>query len=166
VSEVAAIQHVDAVVVPEAIVSLEDLVATLPIAVALGIASAGAAAIVRGGFTPTASILFTNARLIPCMATETVHRIVPSYSGGAAGAASDAGARAVASGGHPGARFIDVIRDGFDRGAGRLSDEDGDGLRDSRLLAQLGIVLGLVYMAFLTVWFWATRVRWNPRNLG
>jgi len=47
-----------------------------------------------------------------------------------------------------------------------VPDEDGDGLRDSRLLAQLGIVLGMVYLAFLTVWFWATRLRWNPRDVA
>ena len=28
---------------------------------------------------------------------------------------------------------------------------------------QIGIVLGTVYVAFLTVWFWATRVRLKPR---
>jgi hypothetical protein len=28
---------------------------------------------------------------------------------------------------------------------------------------QLGMLLGVVYLAFLSVWFWATRVRWNQR---
>ena len=28
---------------------------------------------------------------------------------------------------------------------------------------QIGIVLGTIYLAFLTVWFWATRVRLKPR---
>jgi hypothetical protein len=35
---------------------------------------------------------------------------------------------------------------------------------DRRLLVQIGVVLGTVYLAFLTVWFWATRLRWNPRT--
>ena len=30
-------------------------------------------------------------------------------------------------------------------------------------MAQIGIVLGTIYMAFLTIWFWATRVRWSAR---
>jgi hypothetical protein len=34
---------------------------------------------------------------------------------------------------------------------------------DSRLVMQIGMLLGVVYLAFLTVWFWATRLRWNPR---
>ena len=29
---------------------------------------------------------------------------------------------------------------------------------------QVGMVLGTVYLAFLTVWFWATRLRWSPRS--
>jgi hypothetical protein len=32
------------------------------------------------------------------------------------------------------------------------------------LLARIGIVLGTIYLAFLTLWFWLTRVRWNVRN--
>jgi hypothetical protein len=55
------------------------------------------------------------------------------------------------------------VRDGFLRGAGYLDVED-DEASDVRLLMQLGIVLGTIYLAFLTVWFWATRLRWNPRN--
>ena len=39
----------------------------------------------------------------------------------------------------------------------RRNESDGD------LLLKLGVVLGTVYVAFLTVWFWATRLRWNPR---
>ena len=51
------------------------------------------------------------------------------------------------------------IRDGFDLiRRGRVDYEQGD---TSRLLMQVGMVLGTVYVAFLTVWFWATRLRWN-----
>ena len=56
-----------------------------------------------------------------------------------------------------------VVRDGFLRGAG-LHDESDDQASDTRLLMQLGMVLGTIYLAFLTVWFWATRLRWNPGN--
>jgi hypothetical protein len=34
--------------------------------------------------------------------------------------------------------------------------------RDPRLMLQIGAVLGLVYLAFLAVWFWATRFRMRP----
>jgi hypothetical protein len=26
------------------------------------------------------------------------------------------------------------------------------------------MLLGFVYLGFLTIWFWATRLRWNPRT--
>ena len=55
------------------------------------------------------------------------------------------------------------IRDGFEQVVARNGDEDAEGLRDARLLMQIGIVLGTVYLAFLTVWFWATRMRATPR---
>jgi hypothetical protein len=29
---------------------------------------------------------------------------------------------------------------------------------------QVAMLLGLAYVAFLTVWFWGTRVRWNGRS--
>jgi hypothetical protein len=54
------------------------------------------------------------------------------------------------------------IRDGFLRGATGSADDDG--ASDTRLLMQIGMLLGTVYLAFLTVWFWATRLRWNPRT--
>jgi hypothetical protein len=56
-----------------------------------------------------------------------------------------------------------TVRDGFLRGAGRVEDA-GDEAIDTRLLMQVGMVLGTVYIAFLTVWFWATRLRWSPRT--
>ena len=38
------------------------------------------------------------------------------------------------------------------------------GLGDSRLMLQIGVLLGLAYLVFLTVWVWATRLR--PRLRG
>jgi hypothetical protein len=57
--------------------------------------------------------------------------------------------------------IVHPLRDGFGRAVRPTADSDS--LRDSRLLAQIGIVLGTIYLAFLTVWFWATRLRWNAR---
>jgi hypothetical protein len=48
--------------------------------------------------------------------------------------------------------------EGFDQ-ATRDAKEAKDGFSDSRLMGQIGMALGVVYLAFLSVWFWATRVR-------
>jgi hypothetical protein len=50
------------------------------------------------------------------------------------------------------------------RGAGRLAEEVSEAERDARLLRQLGYALGFVYAAFLVVWLWATRIRWQVRD--
>ena len=160
---------------PESVIPLDDLAQVLPIAITLGIASVGAGVIARGGLSPAASIAFTNVRLIPCIASDAVQRIVPSFGGGTGSGTSGTShqangtshrGRVVPSGRQSGGGMIDVIREGFDRSVGRVGpDEDGESLRDSRMLAQLGMVLGIVYLSFLTVWFWATRLRWNPRKL-
>jgi hypothetical protein len=34
-----------------------------------------------------------------------------------------------------------------------------EGLTDTRRLVQIGLVLGMAYVAFLTFWFWGTRGR-------
>jgi hypothetical protein len=102
-----------------------------------------------------AQILFTNVRLIPCYWTDNVSRSVAAVG-------SRAGGR-VSAGGVAGRLNFEglagEIRDGFMRGAGRLAEDGYDEATDNRLLMQLGIVLGTVYMAFLTIWFWATRIR-------
>ena len=56
------------------------------------------------------------------------------------------------------------FHDGFMRGAGRLAEEVSESDRDARLLRQLGYGLGFVYAAFLIVWLWATRIRWQVRE--
>jgi hypothetical protein len=30
-------------------------------------------------------------------------------------------------------------------------------------MIQLGLAIGLIYVAFVTAWLWLTRVRWNLR---
>jgi hypothetical protein len=44
----------------------------------------------------------------------------------------------------------------------QISAQNYAGSRDPRLMLQLGAVLGLVYVGFLAVWFWATRFRLRP----
>jgi hypothetical protein len=41
----------------------------------------------------------------------------------------------------------------------RPSPEVAEGLTDTRRLVQIGLVLGMAYVAFLTFWFWGTRTR-------
>jgi hypothetical protein len=54
--------------------------------------------------------------------------------------------------------FLDCRKAGPLTG-GPLADRDGETARDGRLLMQMGMLLGMVYVAFLTAWFWATRLR-------
>ena len=42
---------------------------------------------------------------------------------------------------------------------GQIGSENS---RDPRLMIRIGATLGLVYLAFLAVWFWATRFRMRP----
>jgi hypothetical protein len=47
-----------------------------------------------------------------------------------------------------------------DRRIGRaIAVENG---KDPRLMLGIAAALGLVYLAFLAVWFWATRIRIRP----
>ena len=124
-----------------------------------GLLAAGAITIVRGGFSPTSSIMFTNIRLLPGFVNATIHRsgvteIVGLPRVGGAAVAEIVPPRVVPAIGS----ITEPIRDGFERvRRGPVDYEDGD----ARLLMQVGVALGTLYVAFLTVWFWATRLRWN-----
>jgi hypothetical protein len=47
----------------------------------------------------------------------------------------------------------------FMMGAGGAVIPRGESFADSRLMMQLGLAFGLLYAVFLSVWFWATRLR-------
>jgi hypothetical protein len=49
-------------------------------------------------------------------------------------------------------------------GAGVVAIPRSAPLGDGRLMVQVGIVLGFVYAAFLSFWFWATRLRVPPHR--
>jgi hypothetical protein len=102
--------------------------------------------------------MVANVRLVPSIAGATIERTGV--------AAVDAGSRlgsgvATAAGSVLGS-VVDPVREGFGRAVRPTARSDS--VHDSRLLAQIGIVLGTVYLAFLTLWFWATRVRWSVRG--
>ena len=120
-----------------------------------------------GVCSPGAAVMFTNVRLVPCLVGSAVERsamvgtqAVSRFGTGDRGEGDNRKRAAVPV---IVGTIVDPIRDGFERVVARGRAEDAEGLRDARLLMQLGIVLGTVYIAFLTVWFWATRVRLKPR---
>jgi hypothetical protein len=44
--------------------------------------------------------------------------------------------------------------------------ETPESLRDTRLMTKIGLLLGIGYLLFLMVWFWATRIRPRPARAG
>ena len=141
------------------------------IATAAAITVASVAIAVRPSTVATAEFFLANVRQIPAVCggvREGVNRQISAAAAGSAhlvGLAAGAPDRAAAA-------LDDVskaVRDGFSRGLegaalGGDTDATDDGERDIRLLMQIGMLLGAVYVAFLTVWFWATRLRWSPRT--
>jgi hypothetical protein len=118
-------------------------------------------------------LAFVNARLVPCLVKATIQRQIETLSltvsrGGGTGAIAlhDSGDVATGSGGGNDhqlvQRLFDQVSDGFHDvvdmpGQVRDGGESADRLLDARLMTQIGMVLGFVYLGFLTVWFWATR---------
>jgi hypothetical protein len=148
---------------------VDGLAGALPVAVAVGAASLTAVSIVRGVCSPGAAVMFTNVRLVPCLVGSVVERTatVGSQAVSSLGSGGTNPGKATA-GKRPAVpaiveTIVDPIRDGFERVVSRPAAEEAERLRDARLLMQIGIVLGTIYLAFLTVWFWATRVRLKPR---
>ena len=139
--------------------------------------SAGIIAVTTIAFTPAgadnvlgtcaanARLTFTNMRLIPCMAEETARRYaatagqtLSNFTGGGSAGRSAGDVRDVTRSRSNAA----AIRDGFARATGGFAESEDDG--DGRLMVQVGVALGAVYLSFLTLWFWATRLRWRPRT--
>jgi hypothetical protein len=126
-----------------------------------------------GGTGGARRIAFTNARLVPCLVKASLERQIETLSlavtrgGGAAAAAlhGGGGSGGGIAGGHDQPtveRLFEQVSQGFHDVVSDLPRElrDGgpaDGFTDSRLMTQIGMLLGFVYLGFLTVWFWATR---------
>ena len=139
------------------------------------------------GGGPDMRMAFTNVRLMPCIVKAGLERQIEvlsvaiargggtpataaatTFGGGTpAGAATSGGdvktrIAAVAGVTDTIPKLLESARTGFDEVV-RGADEAADGLTDSRLMTQIGMLLGFVYLGFLTVWFWATRVRRSIR---
>jgi hypothetical protein len=127
---------------------------------------AGVALAVRPSAVMSAQFFLANVRQIPACGgvREIVNRQVSTAVAGTARLGVASGGAVKGSAGAVKGVAEDIakdIRDGFLRGVSGSAD---DGLSDTRLLMQIGMLLGTLYLAFLTVWFWATRLRWNPRT--
>jgi hypothetical protein len=139
-------------------------------AIISSVVGASAAAGEKGGVRRLA---FVNARLIPCLLKASVERQLETIStgllraGGEAEAAASGERSGSADGGgrHEAAvhRALNQVVDGFhdvvDGLPGPTDGDGADGLKDARLMTQIGMALGFVYLGFLTLWFWATRRR-------
>jgi hypothetical protein len=132
----------------------------LPV-LSVGAAVLGAAVMVRGVCSPSPTLLATNVRLFPLFAHASVQQATATATSAVSKVASEGAtlAKSVRE-----ESIVGTVREGFDRVVrGRGLGAGGEESADSRLIAQIGVVLGTIYLAFLTVWFWATRLRWNAR---
>ena len=141
-----------------------DLSEALPVVGAVGIAAVTTGVIVRGLSSPSTPMVFTNARLIPCYAGATARHVVATSATATShiGRATTSRVEATVSRIPPivgGA--LGGISDGFERVVQDPRRDGEESLSDSKLLVQIGMLLGFAYLAFLTVWFWATRIRWR-----
>jgi len=134
---------------------------------AAGLLIAGAATIARGLNSPAVTMVFTNVRLLPCVVQAAIPQVAPAApAGGTSTGGTPTGGRTPSV---PRAPFRPPV---FDFPAGPLGDgfRDGADGRDpnldlyegsDRLLALIGVALGSVYLAMVTIWVALTRMRWN-----
>jgi hypothetical protein len=134
-----------------------------------------------GGSGADARMAFTNVRLLPCLLKESAGRQLTAITQGLAPAAAPASA-ALSEGAAAGSstirdattvkaehaegfvpRIVSELTEGFGRATREATDGAAHGLSDTRLVVQVGMLLGIVYLAFLSVWFWATRARTGMR---
>jgi hypothetical protein len=120
---------------------------------------------------------FTNVRLLPCLLKDAAGRQLTAITEGLAPVAAPAYA-ALSDGAAAGSpivrdaaavkaehtvglvpRIVTELTEGFGRATREATGEAARGLSDSRLVVQVGMLLGVVYLAFLSLWFWATRAR-------
>jgi hypothetical protein len=120
-----------------------------------------------GEIAAPAQVIFTNARLIPCYAGDAVHRATATAVKPVRHA-SDRIGKSVDAVQSASRALAEPVRHGFasvTRGEERLIRRTQvDGASDTRLLMQIGALLGAVYIVFLTAWLWTTRTRLERRH--
>jgi hypothetical protein len=105
---------------------------------------------------------FANVRLLPCYATATTQNVVSATR-----SAVSQVTRPRQRDGYLAPIIVDSLQKvgvGVDRILDRPQGRAADAATDSSLLVRIGVVLGFVYLALLTVWFWATSRRWTSRR--
>ncbi|MGH3047525.1 MAG: hypothetical protein ACRDNC_11055, partial [Gaiellaceae bacterium] len=144
--------------------------------VAAGLATlAGLALAVRASGPSAASVmsarfLLANAPPIPlrCMVGATANRASVAVAGasGSGGAGGVLGVRA--SGGNPVgglagkvSAIAGDVRDGFLHGAGRAVPGPADDVAGNTPLWMIAMMLGTVYLAFITACIWVAKHRWH-----
>jgi hypothetical protein len=171
-----------------ALAAIADVAPDARVLVSAAVLAMAAAAMVgprASGSGADLKMVFTNVRLLPCVVKESLARHVemltaattagggPGPAGAyAASLAPASGTRGASAEGASGAaervrdafeRALGSFRDGFEQAIAGERQDVGDDLRDSRLMLQIGMLLGFVYVGFLSIWFWATRLRETDR---
>jgi hypothetical protein len=142
---------------------------------AVAVAATSVAIAIRPSTVANAEFFLANARQIPAMCGSVGQQVSAAAAGSARIAALGAdaaidGVRVKADAAIDGVRgkaedVTKAVSEGFRRGVDRgIAGAGDDHADDVRLLMQIGMLLGAAYVAFLTVWFWATRLRWSPRT--
>jgi hypothetical protein len=135
---------------------------------------AGVSAVGRGaglaGCVSGAQLVFSNVRLIPCLAARSIGQPLSQVTSAALRLPSRAvpaplqppvteAVQTPVSEAVPGGSDGVAIGDsGLPASAGAAANEEG------RLVARIGAVLAMLYGAFLGAWLAATRVQWNARH--
>jgi hypothetical protein len=105
-------------------------------------------------------VTFTNVQLIRCGLASPIMRMASASAAAVSQVVGSAGATPVRArvGGVRG--VIRTLRDVISGPKAAVQRSLGG---DGALMMRIGKLLGLLYAGFLTVWFWATRLRWNGK---
>jgi hypothetical protein len=171
-----------------ALAAIAEVAPDVRVLVSAAVLAMAAAAMVgprASGSGTDVSMVFTNVRLLPCVVKESLARHVEMLTAATAahgGSGAAAGVLGSSSGtppvsaegtssraGHVRDAFQSALQsfhDGFEQAIVDEREDVGEAFRDSRLMMQIGMLLGFVYLGFLSIWFWATRVRGSSRPDG
>jgi hypothetical protein len=132
----------------------------------LTLAGAGVSAVGRGpglaGCVSGAQLVFTNVRLIPCLAAQSIGQSLSH----AAAAAARLPTRVMPAPLQPpvavaGSGGIDATPSGD---SGEAASGPAVVSEDGRLMARIGAALAMLYASFLAAWLAGTKVQWKPRH--
>ena len=116
-----------------------------------------------GCFASVRLATFTNVQLIRCGVISPIVRMASASAAAVSQAVAVTGATPVRVA-VPRPRFGAIAGRIFDTLVGPPKAAVARSLgNDGGLMMRIGKLLALLYAAFLTVWFWATRLRWNGK---